>query len=86
MNINCTQKISEEAQKGYNFEEVVGPQLLVLCGSLRKASCQKGIVHELEKIKSIKFYDNMHFHVPDLGILPLMNEDIERLDSNFSLM
>ena len=44
MRINQKQTIPQEAQAGYHFEKVVGPQAVVLVGSLRKGSVNKGIV------------------------------------------
>lgn len=76
MQINQHQVISNEAQKGYHFEEVVGMQIVVLGGSLRKGSVNYGIVKALEQIKSKKYFENVYFHVPDLSILPLLNYDL----------
>lgn len=84
MQINQHQVISNEAQKGYHFEEVVGMQIVVLGGSLRKGSVNYGIVKALEQIKSKKYFENVYFHVPDLSILPLLNYDLVKEGSNLS--
>ena len=77
MVINQHQVISNQAQIiGYHFENVQGPQILVLCGSLRKNSVNHNMIKQLEQIKSRNFFDNIHFHIPDLGILPLLNNDL----------
>lgn len=51
-------------------------QIVVLAGSLRKGSTNRGIIQCLEQIKSGKYFENIHFHVPDLSILPLLNYDL----------
>lgn len=76
MKINQHQVISNEAKNGYNFQNIQGMQIVVLAGSLRKGSTNRGIIQCLEQIKSGKYFENIHFHVPDLSILPLLNYDL----------
>lgn len=82
MKINPTQYLDPRHEGGYTFENVEGPQVLVLNGSLRSGSVNKGIISALEQIKSGEFFDKIHFHIPDLSLLPLFNTDLEEENSN----
>lgn len=83
MVINQNQVISKEASNGFHFENVQGNQILVLCGSLRKNSMNHDMIRRLQEIKSKNFFDNIHFHIPNLGILPLLNDDLVKQSRNF---
>ena len=75
LSINQNQYIDPSSNNFQPYENVVGPQVVVLYGSLRQASVHRGMIVFLKEVKSQPFFENIHFHEPDLNSLPLFNLD-----------